>query len=69
MILDWIFEGIVNWVSSIVTKLMDAVSGLFLGALGTNMTAMEEYFPFVARAFTIMQYTAWVILLDRKSVV
>lgn len=62
MILDWIFEGIVNWVSSIVTKLMDAVSGLFLGALGTNMTAMEEYFPFVARAFTIMQYTAWVIL-------
>lgn len=33
MILDWIFEGIVNWVSSIVTKLMDAVSGLFLGAL------------------------------------
>ena len=78
MILDWIFEGIVNWVSSIVTKLMDAVSGLFLGALGTNMTAMEEYFPFVARAFTIMQYTAWVILFlitvwqlfrDRKSVV
>ena len=62
MILDWIFEGIVNWVSSIVTKLMDAVSGLFLGALGTDMTAMEEYFPFVARAFTIMQYTAWVIL-------
>lgn len=62
MILDWIFEGIVNWVSSVVTKLMDAVSGLFLGALGTNMTAMEEYFPFVARAFTIMQYTAWVIL-------
>lgn len=41
MILDWIFEGIVNWVSSIVTKLMDAVSGLFLGALGTDMTAMD----------------------------
>ena len=45
MILDWIFEGIVNWVSSIVTKLMDAVSGLFLGALGTDMTATQEHLP------------------------
>ncbi len=60
--LDWIFEGIVNWVSSIVTQLMDAVSGLFLNALGTEMTAMEEYFPFVTKAFSIMQYTAWAIL-------
>lgn len=60
--LDWIFEGIVNWVSSIVTKLMDAVSGLFLNALGTDMTAMEEYFPFVGKAFTVLQYLAWTIL-------
>ena len=44
-ILDWIFEGIANWVASIVTDLMDAVSGLFLQALGTDMLAMEEYFP------------------------
>ena len=43
--LDWIFEGIVNWISSIVSQMMDAVSGLFLQALGTDMTAMEEYFP------------------------
>lgn len=35
--------------------MMDAVSGLFLDALGTDMTAMEEYFPFVTKAFTIMQ--------------
>lgn len=62
MVLNWIFEGIINWVSSIVTQLMDAVSGIFLNALGTEMTAMEEYFPFVARAFTVMQYTAWAIL-------
>ena len=41
---------------------MDAVSGLFLNALGTDMTAMEEYFPFVSRAFDIMQYTAWALL-------
>ena len=41
---------------------MDAVSGLFLNALGTDMTAMEEYFPFVSRAFNIMQYTAWALL-------
>lgn len=60
--LDWIFEGIVTWVSSVVSDLMDAVSGLFLDALGTDMTAMEEYFPFVTKAFTIMQYTAWAVL-------
>lgn len=60
--LDWIFEGIINWVSSIVSQMMDAVSGLFLQALGTDMTAMEEYFPFVTKAYTVMQYTAWAIL-------
>lgn len=60
--LDWIFEGIVDWVAKTVTQLMDAVSGLFLNALGTEMTAMEEYFPFVSKAFTIMQFTAWAIL-------
>ncbi len=60
--LDWIFEGIVTWISSIVSEMMDAVSGLFLDALGTDMTAMEEYFPFVTKAFTVMQYTAWAIL-------
>ena len=60
--LDWIFGGIVGWVSKVVTQLMDAVSGLFLGALGTDLTAMEEYFPFVSKAFTVIQYTAWAIL-------
>ena len=60
--LDWIFEGIVKWVGKTVTRLMDAVSGLFLGALGTDMTAMEEYFPFVSKAFTVLQYLAWTIL-------
>lgn len=60
--LDWIFEGIVTWISSIVSQMMDAVSGLFLNALGTDMTAMEEYFPFVSKAFDVMQYTAWALL-------
>ena len=60
--LDWIFEGIVTWISSVVSDMMDAVSGLFLQALGTDMTAMEEYFPFVSKAFTVMQYTAWALL-------
>lgn len=60
--LDWIFEGIVTWISSVITDIMDAVSGLFLNALGTDMTAMEEYFPFVEKAFTVMQYTAWAVL-------
>ena len=60
--LDWIFEGIIDWVARTVTSVMDAVSGLFLNALGTDMTAMAEYFPFVSEAFTIMQYTAWALL-------
>lgn len=60
--LDWIFEGIVNWVSKTVTQLMDMVSGLFLNALGTEMTAMEEYFPFVSKAFTVLQYVSWCLL-------
>lgn len=42
---------------------MDAVSGLFLEALGTDMTAMEEYFPFVTKAYDVMQITAWAILI------
>ena len=42
--------------------MMDAVSGLFLNALGTDMTVMEEYFPFVSKAFDVMQYMAWAVL-------
>ena len=41
---------------------MDAISGVFLNALGTDMVAMEQYFPFVTKAFDILQYTAWAIL-------
>ena len=62
MDLSWIFESIVNWVASIVTSIMDAVSGIFLNALGTDMTAIEQYFPFVTEAFSIFQYTAWALL-------
>lgn len=60
--MGWIFEGIVDWVASTVTDLMDAVSGLFLNALDTDMFVMESYFPFVAKAFTVMQYIAWTLL-------
>ena len=60
--LDWIFEGIVTWVSSIASELMDAVSRVFLNALGTDMDAMEGYFPFVTKAFEVMQYMAWAVL-------
>ena len=60
--MGWIFEGVVDWVASTVTDLMDAVSGLFLNALGTDMFVMESYFPFVAKAFTVMQYIAWTLL-------
>ena len=60
--LDWIFEGIVTWVSSIASELMDAVSRVFLDALGTDMDAMEGYFPFITKAFEVMQYMAWAVL-------
>ena len=60
--LDWIFEGIATWVASVMTRIMDAISGVFIGALGTDMTAMEEYFPFAVSAYTIIQYTAWALL-------
>lgn len=60
--LDWIFEGIVTWVSSIASELMDAVSRVFLDALGTDMNTMEGYFPFVTKAFEVMQYMAWAVL-------
>ena len=52
--LDWIFEGIATWVASVMTQIMDAISGVFIGALGTDMTAMEEYFPFAVSAYTII---------------
>ena len=54
--LDWIFEGIITWVSSVASKLMDTISGMFLEALGTDMTTMEEYFPFLEKAYDVMQY-------------
>ena len=60
--LDWIFEGIATWVASVMTQIMDAISGVFIGALGTDMTAMEEYFPFAVSAYTIIQYAAWALL-------
>ena len=61
--LDWIFEGIVGWVASIISQMLDAVSGLFLEALGTDMTAMEEYFPFVSKAYDVLRVTAYAILI------
>ena len=65
--LDWIFEGIATWVASVMTQIMDAISGVFIGALGTDMTAMEEYFPFAVSAYTIIQYTAWALLLSLSA--
>ena len=66
---SWIFESIVNWVASIVTSIMDAVSGIFLNALGTDMTAMEQYFPFVTEAFSIFQGMGAAVLNNGLAVV
>ncbi len=59
---DWIIEEIAVWLSKTATQVMDALSGIFLNTLGTDMTVMESYFPFVSKAFTVMQYIAWAIL-------
>lgn len=45
-----------------MAQLMDAVSGVFLNALGTDMVVMEEYFPYVSKAFTIFQYFGWALI-------
>lgn len=60
--LDWIFNGIATWMASTVSALLDAASGAFISALGTDMTTMEEYFPFITKAFSVFQYTAWSLL-------
>lgn len=59
---DWLFEGIAGWVAKVGSQLLDAATKLFMSALGTDMLLMEEYFPFVSSAFTVMQYTAWALL-------
>jgi len=61
-IIDWIFEGTANWLASIVSSLMDSVSGIFLNTLNTDMTVMEQYFPFAGKAFEVFQYTAWALI-------
>ena len=60
--LDWIFEGIITWISSIASSLMDAVSGLFLNALGCRYDRYGGILPFITVAYTVMQYMAWAIL-------
>ncbi len=55
--LDWIFEGIITWVSSVASKLMDTISGMFLEALGTDMTTMEEYFPYIVNMTAIRSFS------------
>ena len=60
--LDWIFNGIATWMASTVSSLLDAASGAFLQALGTDIITIEEYFPFVTKAFSVFQYTAWALL-------
>lgn len=35
---------------------------MFSDMLDDEDIEMEEYFPFVSKAFTVMQYTAWAIL-------
>ena len=60
--LDWIFEGIVTWISSIVSQMMDAVSGLFLEASGDRYGCNGGILSLCGKGFSVMQYTAWALL-------
>lgn len=60
--LNWIFDGIATWMASTVSSLLDATSGAFLQALNTDLTTIEEYFPFITKAFSVFQYAAWALL-------
>ena len=62
MTLDWIFEGIATWVASVMTQIMDAISGVFIGALGTDVTAREDHSPSAVRPHPIIQSPAWALL-------
>lgn len=58
-----IMEAIVQWVSTIVVKAMDLISGQFLVSFNTDMSAFVTYFPFATKAFNVIQATAWVFLI------
>ena len=60
--LDWIFEGIVTWVSSIASELMDAVSRVFSTPWARTWTPWRGISPLSPRAFEVMQYMAWAVL-------
>ena len=49
-----------TWISSIASQIMDAVSGLFLNALGTDMVTIEEIAFSFADLLVVIAYAALV---------
>ena len=43
-------DGAASWLKRIV------ITRIMLNSLGADMTAMQEYFLLVSKAFTVMQY-------------
>ena len=49
-------DGAASWLKRIV------ITRIMLNSLGADMTAMQEYFLLVSKAFTVMQYCFCAIL-------
>ena len=60
--LNWIFEGIVNWVATVLSNLLDSFNQPILELMGMNLTTIKSYIPFVETAYKVFQYTAWALL-------
>lgn len=60
---DGIMEAIVEWISTVVVKALDLISGQFLKNFNMDMATFVSYFPFAKKAFSILQEVAWVLLI------
>lgn len=52
--MDWIFNELVKWLSSLLATVFDAISKLFEKTLGCNLTQFDSIFPFAKAAEDIM---------------
>lgn len=60
---DGIMEAIVDWISTVVVKALDLISGQFLNNFNMDMATFVSYFPFATKAFSILQEVGWILLI------
>lgn len=52
--MDWLFEGLVKWISSTIASLFDGISKVFENALGCDLSEFDKIFKFAITAENIM---------------